>query len=84
MDQIILRLPTVQNITGAKRSTIYAWIKEGTFPKPVRLGERSVGWLKTEVQAWVNSRITKSRGNDTHPSSSNISTQISEFLSDEE
>ena len=76
MDQIILRLPQVQNITGAKRSTIYAWIKEGTFPKPVRLGERSVGWLKTEVQAWVNSRITKSRDSDTTASATNISMQI--------
>ncbi|TWR54674.1 AlpA family phage regulatory protein [Pseudomonas marginalis] len=34
--------PTVE-ITGLGRSTIYKYIAEGAFPKPVSLGERSVG-----------------------------------------
>lgn len=61
MDQVICRLPKVQQITGAKRSTIYAWVKDGTFPRPVRIGKRSVGWLEHEVQEWVSNRIEISR-----------------------
>jgi uncharacterized protein (TIGR03435 family) len=33
--------------------TIYSWIKAGSFPAPVKLGPRSVAWLKKEVDAWV-------------------------------
>ena len=40
----ILRLPEVKKSTGLSRSTIYLRISQGTFPKPVCLGRRAVGW----------------------------------------
>ena len=43
--------------TGLARSTIYKYIGEGTFPKPVSLGDRCVGWVDTEVQEWILARI---------------------------
>ena len=43
----ILRLPQVEDATGESRSTIYKRISEGEFPKPVKLGTKSVGWPKT-------------------------------------
>ena len=46
----ILRLPDVKKSTGLSRSTIYLRISQGTFPKPVSLGGRAVGWLEAEVQ----------------------------------
>ena len=52
----ILRLPDVKARTGLSRSSIYAYIKEGKFPKHIALGERSVGWYESEVDAWVASR----------------------------
>ena len=46
----ILKRSTVESVTGMSRSTIYAKIAEGTFPKPIRLTARSVGWIEQEVQ----------------------------------
>ena len=57
----ILRLPTVKTITGLSRSTIYMRISQGTFPKPVSLGGRAVGWLEAEVQGWLQRQIEASR-----------------------
>ncbi len=47
----ILRLPTVKTRTGLSRSTIYLRIAQGTFPKPVNLGGRAVGWLEAVTVA---------------------------------
>lgn len=57
----ILRLPTVKARTGLSRSTIYLRVSEGTFPKPVSLGGRAVGWIESEVQQWLEQRIEASR-----------------------
>jgi prophage regulatory protein len=53
----IIRLKEVIDSTGLARSTIYKYIGEGTFPKPVSLGDRSVGWVDTEVHDWILARI---------------------------
>ena len=57
----ILRLPIVCGRTGLSRSTIYNRIAEGTFPKPVSLGSRAVGWIEAEIQHWLESKIKASR-----------------------
>lgn len=57
----ILRRPEVEKVTGLCRSTIYAKMEDGTFPKPIKLSERSVGWLEHEVQEWLKNRISDSR-----------------------
>jgi len=49
----ILRRERVQERTGLSRSTIYDRMKEGTFPKPIRLGPRSVGWVESEIEDWL-------------------------------
>lgn len=52
-----LRLPEVEKASGKKRSTIYRDIAAGKFPAPYDLGgSRSVGWLSTEISAWILSR----------------------------
>lgn len=61
MVNTILRLPQVKNITGLARSTIYLRISEGTFPKPINLGVRAVGWIESDIDLWVQSRIDDSR-----------------------
>ena len=50
----LLRLNAVKEITGLSRSAIYA---DPSFPKSVKIGERSVAWVEVEVLAWVNDRI---------------------------
>lgn len=53
----ILKLHEVTSRTGKSRSSIYESIAEGDFPKPVKIGERAVGWVEAEVDAWVKGRI---------------------------
>ncbi len=57
----ILRLPSVKTVTGLSRSTIYLRVSEGSFPAPVSLGGRAVGWIEAEVDAWLKQRIEASR-----------------------
>ncbi len=61
MTHTILRLPAVKTRTGLSRSTIYLRVSQGTFPKPVSLGGRAVGWVEEEVQSWLAERIAASR-----------------------
>lgn len=53
----IWRLPTVLEKTGYKRSSIYQFMKEGSFPKCRRIGPRAVGWDSLQVQAWINEKL---------------------------
>ncbi len=57
----IQRLPTVTARTGLPRSSIYRKISRGEFPKPIALGARSVGWLSSDIDAWIASQIEQSR-----------------------
>jgi prophage regulatory protein len=61
----ILRLPEVEAVTGRKRTAIYEGIAEGTFPSPVPLGPRAVGWLEDEIADWqeycIASRVERHR-----------------------
>ncbi len=58
----ILRRRQVSARTGLSRSSIYAKITEGTFPRPIALGARAVGWLEDEVEQFIQDCIDESRG----------------------
>lgn len=58
----VLRRPQVIARTGLKRSAIYEQMAAGTFPKCIKLGPRAVGWIETEIDDWIQSRIQASRG----------------------
>lgn len=54
----IWRLKKVMSITGIGRSSIYKFVSEGIFPKPINLGGgRAVGWLASEVEEWIAARV---------------------------
>ncbi|PWU27494.1 AlpA family transcriptional regulator [Pseudomonas sp. RW407] len=53
----IIRLKEVMGSTGLARSTVYKYVSEGVFPKPVSLGDRCVGWLESEVHNWILERV---------------------------
>lgn len=55
----ILRLPEVIVKTGRSRSTLYADIEAGRFPKPIKLGARAIGFVADEVDAWIAERIAE-------------------------
>ena len=63
----LIRLPEVMNRTGYGRTSIYRKMKDGSFPKSVKLGGplkdpnafdcRAVAWIEDEVEQWIDSRI---------------------------
>lgn len=55
----ILRLREVESRTGLKRSSIYQAISEGTLPKSVSITGHAVGWIDSEVENWIFSRIAE-------------------------
>lgn len=60
-DEVIvtIRLKEVLRRTGLKKSSIYAKMKNKTFPVQVPISEHAVGWLEHEVQAWILERVEK-------------------------
>lgn len=57
--QRFLRLEDVKARTGLSRSTIYLNMNNGLFPRHISLGLRCVGWLESEIDAWIDSRIAQ-------------------------
>ncbi len=48
--EVIMRVPY-------SRSTIYAKVKRGEFPKPISMGSRAVAWLESDVESWIRDRL---------------------------
>jgi prophage regulatory protein len=57
VERRILRRPEVEQKTGFKRAHIYNLMKEGKFPKALRLGVRAVGWDSVEIDQWIADRL---------------------------
>lgn len=55
----LIRLLSVMDKTGISKSYIYVLVKQGLFPKPVKLSERSVAWVESEIQQWIDDRINQ-------------------------
>lgn len=49
-------LNEVMRISGLKRSTIYKYMDEGFFPKPMKMGSRKIAWNKEDIQKWLKSK----------------------------
>ena len=67
-EERFIRLGEVLATCGKSRSSVYAGIKEGTFPAPVKLQGRSSAWLRSEVLRWMQACIEASRPATTVPS----------------
>ncbi len=64
MQVSLLRLPEVEKRTGLSKASIYLRIKQGNFPKPVKIGERAVAWPSDKIDEYVNGLITDSYKNE--------------------
>ena len=53
----IVRLPDVLKRTQLSRSTIYNFINNGSFPSPVKLGARAIGFFESDIDSWILSRV---------------------------
>ena len=59
MARSISRIAKVSDRTGLGKSTIYAKVANGDFPKPVKLGPKASGWFDDEVDAWLEERAAE-------------------------
>lgn len=55
-DEKIYRVNEVIEKTGLPKSTLYAKMKDGDFPRPIKLGKRAVGWKSKKVHLWVETK----------------------------
>lgn len=56
---VLLRLPQVKAQTGLSRSELYRRIAIGTFPAPIKIGERASAWSSMEIECWISERIAQ-------------------------
>ena len=58
----VIRLKEVSDKLGLSKATVWLYVRtRDDFPKPIRLGANSVGWLESEIDAFIDARITASR-----------------------
>lgn len=62
MSEKLLRIPGLTEKTGLGKSTIYQMVKDGRFPKQIKIGLRASGWLESEVDEWIRKQVAASRG----------------------
>jgi prophage regulatory protein len=56
-----LRLPQVIARVGLKGTRIYQLVGDGDFPPPIKIGDRAVAWLESEVEQWIQKRASRPR-----------------------
>lgn len=52
-----IKLEMVKARTGLSKSSIYAMMKAGSFPKNISIGKRAVAWVELEIQQWIENKI---------------------------
>ena len=62
MEDQMLRPPEVMARTGLSRTTLWRRVRAGTFPPPCELGENSIGWPASAVNAWLVNRPLRTYG----------------------
>lgn len=58
----LLRARDVSHMIGFCRGTIYKFMADRNFPKPIKIDNYAARWLESEVQAWIQDQITAHRG----------------------
>ena len=55
------RLPYLKQRFSVSGSSIWAWVKAGKFPKPIKISENCTAWNAADIEAWAQSRIIASK-----------------------
>ncbi len=58
----VIRMPEVLRRIGVSRSDIYSKIRAGDFPRQIKIGPRAIGFLESDIEAYLQTLIAKSRG----------------------
>jgi len=56
-----IRITDVMEMTGIAKSTIWLWVKEDKFPKPIKLSPRITVWDQLEIEEWILEKFKESR-----------------------
>lgn len=59
---LILRRPEVVHATGLSYTSIFRLMREGRFPRPVKLSAKASGWIAAEVSDWLKERMAERDG----------------------
>lgn len=62
MSQSLIRFAEVQKRTGYSKAWLYRLMSEQRFPTAIKIGSRSIAFIESEIDEWINKRITDSRG----------------------
>ena len=57
-----IRLSEVQRRTGYSKAWLYRLMSQKKFPTSVKIGSRSIAFIESEIDEWINQRIAESRG----------------------
>jgi prophage regulatory protein len=55
----VLRLPEVLQRTAKRRTSLLQAVRRGDFPRPIRLGPRAIGFVESEIEAWIDARMAE-------------------------
>jgi len=53
----IIKIDAVKQQVELSAPSIYRLAKQGDFPKPIKLGARASGWIQSEIDDWIQSRL---------------------------
>lgn len=53
----LIRIKEVIKMVGLSRSSIYSYINNGSFPKPIQISSRSVAWQRVMIEEWVMTKV---------------------------
>ena len=56
MDKKLYRLNELSELLSIGKSTIWAWVKDGEFPKPIQISSRMTCWSGPDIERWINSK----------------------------
>jgi prophage regulatory protein len=59
--EALLKLPEVKRRVGLSKTDIYIMMSANRFPRNVKISIRSVAWVESEIENWVQQKIAKSR-----------------------
>lgn len=59
MKERLIRLPEVISKVGFQKTYIWNCIKEGTFPKQIKLGARLSVWKESDIDSWIAEKIAQ-------------------------
>ncbi|MFB5173298.1 AlpA family transcriptional regulator [Erwinia amylovora] len=62
MSKSLIRLSEAQRRTGYSKAWLYRLISQNRFPLPVKIGSRSIAFVESEIDAWINQRIAERDG----------------------